>query len=94
MLAADDDLGADLLAAEQAGPAVVPDQGHRPVVHLDFALVAEGLQGVDQAGRVGRLDLHDGEMGHASPPGQVRSTIMGHRKASAPQARGRPSGAV
>ena len=27
-------------------------------------------------------------------PGQASSTIMGHRKGSAPQARGRPSGAV
>src|SRR6516165_7274715 len=95
MVAADHNLGADFLAVEQAGPAVVPDQGHWPVVHLDLALVAEGLQGFDQAGRVGRLDFHDGEMGHyASPPGRAQSAIMGHRKSSAPQARGRLSGSV
>src|SRR6516164_4946937 len=34
MLAADDDLGSDLLAVEQARPAVVAHQGHRPVVRL------------------------------------------------------------
>jgi hypothetical protein len=95
VLAPDHDLGADFLTVEQARPAVIPDEGHRPVVHLDLAGVAESLQGVDQAGCVGRLDFHDGEMGHRElPPWQARNWIMGHRKASAPQARCRPSGAV
>jgi len=39
-------------------------------VHLDLALVAEGVQGVDQAGCVGRLDLHDREVRQGElPPG-------------------------
>jgi hypothetical protein len=37
-------------------------------VHLDLALVAEGLQGVDQAGCVGRLNLHYGEVGQSGSP--------------------------
>jgi hypothetical protein len=78
MLVADDDLGADLLTVEQARPAVVTDQGHRPVMHLDLAVAAESLQGFNQAGGIGRLDLHDGEMGHReSPPGQARKCDHG-----------------
>jgi hypothetical protein len=70
----------DLLAVEQARPAVVTDQGHRPVVHLDLALVAEGLQGLNQAGGIGRENLHNGEVGQSgSSFGQARRAIMDPR---------------